>query len=1274
MNMRFFANGINIPDELLWAQDEGRVVFFCGAGVSQAYAGLPDFKLLTQNVLDRLGAQSDNPARRLFEAANAIEDDYGISDLAASDRVFTELLNHFDQSTMDREVAAALTPGPDASLRAHKAMVKLATAADGSTSLITTNFDRLFEKSKPKLKCVTRTTIPNIEFQRQDWGVIHLHGVLKPDYSAPTKDGLILSSADFGGAYLASGWARSFVQDVLNKFTAVFVGYSANDPPIRYLLEGMKISGLADQKAYAFQVSGDDKAISQWDDKGVEAITFDNDDGEGYERLWGSLEEWGQRSSNPTKWRKDVITKASKGPQALQPHERGMVAHVVSSTQGSRAIALGPKPIPAEWLCVFDRQLRYGEPGRENGLFEEGPTIDPFEVYRLDTDPEPLSDESKRNLHTRFDKTAWDGLNPSIDDLRELPANRVAHLGGMNAQNAPALPERLSNLAHWVTKVAHQPAAPWWASQKGSLHPQILEYITLSSRQNGKKMPTLIADAWRRIALVNQQHPLTRREAFELKLSLKQGQHNEMLAREYARCFSPYLKFQSLWRRPLPPQTIAACKRQPLAGIEVVYDEHIKSIEIPDAYVGTLVPKLRYALLTAVDYQHLFRPLAPKLASIEKEETKPDRRDSSFQRHYKFSGHVLLFVELIRRLAKLDPNGLRDEIRTWPRTNRPFERLRVWAFGNIEIFSASEFFEELKALDRERFWPSDGQRDLMLGLVRHWTDFSTKQRKALERRILLGPRTYNHLSKIQNAEMKAHYTLNRIHWLVNQGCEMSFDVDAVTEKLKKETPDWSPENADRAARTFDGGGGFVRTDNNTDTLSGLKPDEIIPEILKMDARPVGLLVHYEPFAGLSQEDPKRALQALQHSETDEVFHGAFWNSFLNVEARDEDDQALADEIAVNLCGLANHSIAQIRHASSRWFEKTGQRLSASVFNALWDKFIAVLEAFPEAGESGLVRQEESPRWIDEAINSTSGHLTELLMSTLRDGTFDAGELFSNQWKKRANQLLNLTGDTRRFVLACFGQRLNFLHHVDPRWVSKQLLPLLLNEDVDLQDKDALWSGFLSSGRAPGNELLRILIYKVVELPQKLKGVRRHHSEMMAVIFLVSWAFRKSKENKPLLSSNQLKSIILKSDAELRSQMLWLVESWSKDEGIEHDIALPFVREVWPKQKTVRTAQMSARLCELALSRTDDFPEFVDAVLPLISRVEDDQVFIPELRRDEKHQADEHPEAFLKLLHGVLGENPNRWPYGADAVVRRIADQQPHLKRNPMLEDLLRRLN
>jgi hypothetical protein len=49
--LRFAENGPAIPDELLVARDDGQVLFFCGAGVSAAKAGLPGFQRLAEAVL-----------------------------------------------------------------------------------------------------------------------------------------------------------------------------------------------------------------------------------------------------------------------------------------------------------------------------------------------------------------------------------------------------------------------------------------------------------------------------------------------------------------------------------------------------------------------------------------------------------------------------------------------------------------------------------------------------------------------------------------------------------------------------------------------------------------------------------------------------------------------------------------------------------------------------------------------------------------------------------------------------------------------------------------------------------------------------------------------------------------------------------------------------------------------------------------------------------------------------------------------------------------------
>jgi hypothetical protein len=47
--VQFVTNGPDIPEALLQAHEEGRVVFFCGAGISYP-AGLPGFKGLVENI------------------------------------------------------------------------------------------------------------------------------------------------------------------------------------------------------------------------------------------------------------------------------------------------------------------------------------------------------------------------------------------------------------------------------------------------------------------------------------------------------------------------------------------------------------------------------------------------------------------------------------------------------------------------------------------------------------------------------------------------------------------------------------------------------------------------------------------------------------------------------------------------------------------------------------------------------------------------------------------------------------------------------------------------------------------------------------------------------------------------------------------------------------------------------------------------------------------------------------------------------------------------
>jgi hypothetical protein len=110
--LRFIADGPALSDELLVARDEGRVLFFCGAGVSRANACLPGFLGLAEQVLDRLRALPDSAPRELISIANTLRERTvaGVGSILAADRLFGLLERDFAQEDINRAVGEVLRP------------------------------------------------------------------------------------------------------------------------------------------------------------------------------------------------------------------------------------------------------------------------------------------------------------------------------------------------------------------------------------------------------------------------------------------------------------------------------------------------------------------------------------------------------------------------------------------------------------------------------------------------------------------------------------------------------------------------------------------------------------------------------------------------------------------------------------------------------------------------------------------------------------------------------------------------------------------------------------------------------------------------------------------------------------------------------------------------------------------------------------------------------------------------------------------------------------
>ena len=376
--------------------------------------------------MDGLGSARTSAARQLIELSSRITPPLGVGGVPTADRVFALLEQEFAVADVRAAVAGAVLPRPDPDLDPHRWLLDLGLAPDGSQRLVTTNFDLLFEAADAAAVPTAHPFLPDPRRAGALKGIVHLHGMVTPDYASAAPGGFVLSAADFGQAYLSDGWAAAFMRGLIDRYKVVFVGYSADDPPIQYLLEALNRTVPPD-RLYAFHLGQAEQAAAIWRHKGVTAIPF-----AGYDQLWRSIELWAARARNPAEWRASVASSSLRGPRGLERHERGQVAHLVSTDIGARAFAEGGVIPPAEWLCVFDPAVRRAK-DRDNGSWASPAVEHPDDFYdprrRLDVGlPRRRADAGSAALVGPGSAAVRGGLRAT--ELVEQPARASRNTAG----------------------------------------------------------------------------------------------------------------------------------------------------------------------------------------------------------------------------------------------------------------------------------------------------------------------------------------------------------------------------------------------------------------------------------------------------------------------------------------------------------------------------------------------------------------------------------------------------------------------------------------------------------------------------------------------------------------------------------------------------------------------------------------------------------------------------------------------------------------------------
>jgi hypothetical protein len=1273
--MRFLANGPSIPDELLVARDEGRVIFFCGAGVSRARAGLPDFFGLAQNVIETLGVTGDDPTRRILKEAQDIDRRTGISGLISADRVFGLLERNFLARDIEMAVAMALKPKTGVDLSAHRVLLDLARAPNGKVRLVTTNFDLLFESCDGSLLQSRPPRLPDPQRIEEFEGIIHLHGQVDGNYKGAAGDGFVLSSSEFGRAYLSNGWATSFIRSVLDKYVVVFVGYTADDPPVRYLLEALNSYSLSLENVYAFQAGPPDEAEAKWRHKGAKAISYD--EAEGHKALWDTLTAWASRARAPDAWYENVISLARKGPEVLPPHERGQVAHVVSTVPGARKFSTSGDPPPAEWLCVFDPKIRFSQSGYLGSFPEQGPYFDPFEAYGLDSDPVPPKSDPKNYLAKReVPDSVWNCFDLTKLDLKDLKDDDFAALRGYRSVNVPGLPARLRQLGVWISRISNQPAAVWWASRQAGIHSEVQDLIRLELGKSQKRCAPEVRRSWRYIFEAWQKRGNEfDRGWYLLKSWIDLDGWTKPAIRELALMLRPFLKAEKrIWGDSKPPENKEGVRLEDMVVIDAEYPAPDDDVQIPDEFLHAAVREFRKNLEHAVNLENeLGKGTLDLLCPIEPD---PNLEGESFERTYGISPSVLFYVSLMKRLIEKDPQAAKQEyLAWWTEEETVFTRLRIWVSGYQRILSGIEAGRLLCSLSDESFWDGHHQRDLLLILAKRWNDFPVTVKNRLERRLLCGPSRWESENPGEYPKRCAWLSLNRIHWLEAQGCKFTFDVNAESAKLQKAAPDWQIQYATSAAASREGRAGSVRTDTGYSALLNEPLGTLLSRASEISGSEHELLARNDPFAGLASERPVRAFLALVICGKRNDYPEWAWRTFLFSEARKKDKPKFTALIAERLARLSPGVIAEFMLPASDWLLKLSKVLLSAYpghYERVWAKLISVLRSNKRTAESFSSRHNKESGWATEALNSPVGKLAESLMDDPAKDQLGAGKGLPPTWIGRVEELLALEGDLRRHALVMFAFNLNWFFAIDPVWTEQNLISVL---DQEGDDQDAIWDGLFWNAKVPSPKLYMRIKPHLLNLARRKPVVRPRHSEVLSGILLAGWGSIDEKTGESWITNAEMRDVLLDVDDDFRSHTLRYLERWPRQAGEWRTKSLAFLTAVWPRHNKAKSPRISARLCDLAFSDADNFSEMADAILPLVTKINQEHIVLHDLRRRNKGDiVDRFPEKVLSLLHTVLPENASAWPYGIEATLDGIGAADPSLLNDARLIELKRQWN
>lgn len=1240
--MQFIASGPDIPDDLLQAHEEGRVVFFCGAGISYP-AGLPGFDGLVREVY-RLNGTALSESEIEQETFNRGQFDATL-----------DLLEHRlpgQRKAVRSALAQALKPNlrRKGATDTQAALLRLARNRAGALRLVTTNFDRLFhvaaKRTNQSFQAYAAPMLPVPKNSRWD-GLVYLHGLLPEKEDDTALNRLVVTSGDFGLAYLTERWAARFVSELFRNYVVCFAGYSINDPVLRYMMDALaadRMLGELTPQAWAFADSEpgqEHRKTVEWEAKGVAPILYTVQAGSrDHSALHHTLHAWAETYRDGVQGKEAIVIKhALAQPQysTQQDDFVGRMLWALSDKSGLPAKRFAEiNPVPSlDWLLEPFSQDRFGH----------------------------------SDLH-RFGVTPHDNVDAELRFSliqRPAPYNRTMPMlltsGGVAGSQWDYV---LFYLGSWLVRHLDDPRLILWVVGRGGqlydrwawLIEEKLNDISTKER-DGKKAEldeirlyapkaipcTPMRTLWRLLLSGRVKSSLRNRDLYRWKSRLEHEGVTTTLRLELRELLAPQVVLTSPFRWGGDDST---SKGAPAHIRELVNWELALAVDHVHSALRDLADEnwtLAQPLLLD-DFQQLLRDALDLLRELGEADDHCDRSHfdlPSISPHWQNRGFRdwVSLIEMLRDawLAVHASDNARAVrvAQDWFELPYPtFKRLALFAASQDDCIPPEQWVGWLLADDAWWLWSPDTMREVLRLLVLQGRRLAGVVQEYLEEAILAGPPRDMYRDDIGPDDW--HDQVESCIWLrlaklSTSGLALRVPAQERLAAISTARPklQLAANERDEFSCWMSGTGDPDYEDRRDVDIAPRKRKELLLWLTKPTPE-------RRPFYENTWRDVCRSrffhsLSALCDLAQNGVWPAERWREALQVWA--EEGMVLrswryAAPLLRNVPGAVLQAIV---HSLTWWLDVVSRSICVHD-KILLDLSLRVLD-LPTEVSSGAMRNGppvEQP--VAEAINHPVGHITQALLNLWFKQNPNDNDLLPAELKTIFTTLCDPQVDRFRHGRVILSSRLIALFRVDRLWTEKYLLPLF-DWSNPVEAKSA-WEGFLWSPRLY-QPLLIAFRPHFLDSANHYADLGEHRQQFATFLTYAALGpaegytadeFRSAFGALPqegLVVSAQALSQALEGAADQRE------EYW-------RNRVQPFWQESWPKSRSLASPRIAESLARLPIAAGGEFPAAFKAVRNWLQPIEHPHYVIDSLANSG--QCRHWPSEALQMLTAVIADQ--RW--------------------------------